>query len=188
MIIETERLILKPYELDNMNDYHALMSNACVWTYSTNVPHKNLLQTERKLNELVSRYNDSFTEFHALFAKHNNIFVGEAGILSLNLNANRCVIGYNLLPDFWGKGYATEISKSLIEYAFDELKVERVEALAMKSNAVSCRVLEKSGMTLEGVLRHFTKIQGVYENVCYYSIIASDRAKQALVTSVGAQH
>ncbi len=177
MIIETEGLILKPYEFNNINDYNTLMTNTLVWTYSTNIPHESILQSKEKLKELIQRYDNNFIGFHALFEKTKRVYIGEAGILSLNYNANRCVIGYNLLPDFWGKGYATEISKALTEYAFDELKVERVEALVQKSNIASCRVLEKSGLMLEGVLRHFAKIRGVYEDVCYYAIITPDRIK-----------
>lgn len=175
MIIETKRLLLKPYSMEDLEDYYSLMSNPIVWTYSTNTPHENILQSEQQLKEILTRYEHSCIGFYALFEKTENVYIGEAGILSINRIADRCVIGYNLLPDYWGKGYATEIAKSLIEYAFDELQVERVEALAHKSNMASCKVLEKSGMYLDGLLRHFAKIRGNYEDVCYYSIISSDR-------------
>jgi len=66
------------------------------------------------------------------------------------------------------------ISKALITYAFDELHAQRVEALAMKANTASCRVLEKSGMTREGILKNFTKIDEIYHDVCYYGIIESE--------------
>ncbi|MCL1873300.1 MAG: GNAT family N-acetyltransferase [Clostridiales bacterium] len=174
MIVETDRLILRPYNFKYINDYYSLMSDHLVWGYSTIIPHENILQSEQKLREIIAQYADGFIGFHALFRKDGNIFIGEAGILSFDDEANKCVIGYNLLPDFWRKGYATEISESLIEYAFAELHIERIEALALKSNTASCKVLEKSGMHLEGVLRHFTKIRGAYEDVCYYSIIRSD--------------
>ena len=80
----------------------------------------------------------------------------------------------NLLPDYWNLGYATEITKALVSYAFEDIGIERVEALAMSLNIASCKVLEKSGFTLEGILRHFTKIKDKYYDVCYYSIISSD--------------
>ena len=175
MFIESERLILKPYAKEDINDYHKLMPADIVWAFSTHIPHENIEQSERKLKELISGYSDKPFSFHALIKREGEVFIGEAGIISYNKTANRCVIGYNLLPEFWGTGYGTEISKALLNYAFTEVNVERVEALAMSANTASCKVLEKSGMKLEGVLRHFTKIQGKYENVCYYGIIASDR-------------
>ena len=174
MVIETERLILKSYTLDDLNNYHLLMSNALVWEYSTNIPHENIAELRQKLEQTIEGYANNSLGFHALFDKNDGIFIGEAGILSWNKNADRCVIGYNLLPDFWGMGYATEISEALIKHAFDELHARRVEALAQKANIASCRVLEKSGMTLEGVLRNFMKKHGNYYDVCYYSIISGE--------------
>jgi len=136
--------------------------------------HEDILQSEQKLEKLIAGYANSSIGFHALFDKNENTYIGEAGVLSFNKNVDRCVTGYNLLPNFWGLGYATEISRALVSYAFDELHAERIEALAMKSNIASCKVLEKSGMVLEGILRNFTKIEGIYQDVCYYSIISDD--------------
>lgn len=177
MIIETDRLLLKPYNFEDLDNYHKLMSNELVWTYSTNVTHDSIMQSEHKLKDLILSHCENFIGFHALFDKSNTDYIGEAGILSYNPNANRCVVGYNLLPEFWRNGYATEINKALIDFAFEEIKVERVEALVQETNIASCKVLEKSGMHLEGILRNFTRVRGVYENVCYYSIITSDQKK-----------
>ncbi len=67
-------------------------------------------------------------DFMALYLKGTNEFIGEAGIIGYNPNANRCVIGYNLLPEFWNQGYASEITNCI------ELGFERIEALALLSN------------------------------------------------------
>lgn len=88
-----------------------------------------------------------------------------------------CLIGYNLLPQYWNQGYATEITKHLVKYSFEFLDVERIEALVLQINSASCRVLEKSGFMLEGVLRNFNKCETGYRNVCYYGIISSDYKK-----------
>ncbi len=84
------------------------------------------------------------------------------------------MIGYNLLPSFWNNGFGTEIALALIRYAFGELGLERVEALALELNFASCKVLEKAGLRKEGVLRHFAKIDGNYYDVCYYGLTRTD--------------
>ena len=173
--METGRLKLIPYKKEDLEEYHILMSSAPVWTYSTHRPHNQLSQSELKLANTIADYEKYGVGFQALYEKENNVFIGEAGILSLNQEANRCVLGYNLLPCFWGQGYATEIIKELTDDAFDNLKVERIEALVQKHNLASCRVLEKSRFKLEGVLRNFSKNQEVYLDVCYYGMISSDR-------------
>jgi len=174
MNIETSRLTLKNYTDIDFEHYWQLKSTDKVWKYSTFTPYENKHEASDNFNKLLDSLKDNPYQFAALWTKEDSRFIGEAGILSLNQRTNKCVIGYNLLPDFWNFGFSTEITKALVSYAFEELGVERIEALAMSLNLASCRVLEKSRFTLEGTLRHFTRINDEYFDVCYYSIISSD--------------
>ena len=174
MNIETSRLILKDYTKNDFKYYWQLKSTEKVWEYSTFIPYKNEQEASVNFDKMLTSLRDNPYHFAALWTKEDGHFIGEAGILSLNQYTNRCVVGYNLLPDYWNLGYATEITKALVSYAFEDIGIERVEALAMSLNIASCKVLEKSGFTLEGILRHFTKIKDKYYDVCYYSIISSD--------------
>ncbi len=173
MKLETARLLLREYILSDADNYFKLKSCPEVWKYSTNSVITDKEASTRDL-AVISSYSKSGSGFCALILKETGEYIGEAGVLSINQNVNRCVIGYNLLPAFWGRGLATEISKALVAYAFDNLEMERVEALALKDNRGSCRVLEKSGLLMEGVLRHFTRINGVYADVCYYGMTRGD--------------
>ncbi|HKL99746.1 MAG TPA: GNAT family N-acetyltransferase, partial [Mobilitalea sp.] len=145
-----------------------------VWKHSTFVPLKDIEQAKSMLDNLIhDRASGEYT-FMALHKKDGNEFIGEAGIIGCNPNSNRCVIGYNLLPQYWKKGYATEITRDIVKYVFEGLRLERVEALALQINTASCRVLEKSGFLLEGVLRNYNHYELGYRNVCYYGLISSD--------------
>lgn len=174
MIIETNRLILREYSNEDIDDYYKLKSCKEVWKFSTYIPIKDYESAKRQLHDLIESKTEKDIGFCAIIDKKSNEYIGEAGILSFNRVADRCVIGYNLLPEYWNNGFATEITKELIKYAFKNLSTERVEALAMNSNVASVRVLEKSGMKKEGVLRHFAKLNGTYYDVCYYGIIKED--------------
>jgi len=174
VFLETPRLRLRPYKMEDLASYHALMSDPNVLRYSSKQPSETLAQSGQKLMEIVESSDDP-VGFHALVERESGRCIGEAGILSLTPRANRCVIGYNLLPAFWGQGYATEIASALVDYAFDILQLERVEALAQVANIASRRVLEKTGFALEGTLRHFAYIAGTYRDVCTYGMIRSDR-------------
>ncbi len=59
-------------------------------------------------------------------------------------------LGYRFLEEQWGKGFATEGSLQILEYAFRELKLEKVIAVAMEDNRASTRVMEKLGMAFSG--------------------------------------
>lgn len=174
MYLESTNLILKKYEKSDIYNFFKLKSNKVVWQYSTFTPTVNIDIAIDNLNEHIEKNKITPFMFHGVFLKSSLKYIGEAGILSYNQNANRCTIGYNLLPEYWNRGYATEIVIKLLSYAFDNLKVERVEAIVMKDNIYSCKVLEKSGFMLEGVLRNFTKIENCYKDVCYYSKLSSD--------------
>ncbi|MCH7945300.1 MAG: GNAT family N-acetyltransferase, partial [Armatimonadetes bacterium] len=61
-------------------------------------------------------------------------------------------IGYELAPDHWGNGYATEALREVVRYGFEELRLNRLQAWAYEPNKASQRVLEKAGFTHEGTM------------------------------------
>lgn len=172
--LETKRLFLSDYKTDDLDGYFTLKSCEQVWNYSTFIPLKEKEQAKKSLDQLITDRNNGKFTYLALYKKHTNVFIGEAGIIGYNADANRCVVGYNLLPQYWNQGYATEIIKELIKYSFEVLKVERLEALVLQNNKASCRALEKNGFSLEGILRNFNRCETGYRNVCYYGMIFSD--------------
>ncbi len=174
MYLESKNLILKEYSKSDLIDFYKLKSEEKVWKYSTFNPIEKMEDAAVALEEHVNNYSKTHFIHHAIFLKDSLIFIGETGILSYNPNVDRCTVGYNLLPDYWNKGYATEIVKSLLEYSFHYLKCERVEAIVMKANGASCGVLEKCGFQLEGKLRNFTKLENEYKDVCLYAKLSSD--------------
>ena len=174
MILETERLLLTDYQLDDLDDFFKLKSCIEVWNYSTFIPLREKDEAKLLLNNLINDRKNGKYVFMALYKKETNEFIGEGGIIGHNPNANRCEVGYNLLPQYWNQGYATEITKGIAKYAFECLEFERIEALVLQINKCSCKVLEKSAFLLEGVLRNFNRSETGYNNVCYYGMISSD--------------
>ncbi len=174
MEILTERLCLKEYDKSCIKDYYKLKSCPSVWSYSTFVPVQSIGEAEHLLNEQIVSRGREKGRFLALYQRDNYQFIGEAGIISINRNANRYEIGYNLLPEFWNQGFATEIAAKLVIHVINDLKFERVEALVLSDNKASCRVMEKCGFKCEGILRHFNRHEDNYRDVNYYGIISSD--------------
>ena len=100
--------------------------------------------------------------------------VGAIG-LSLKLEHLRAEIGYWIGVPFWNHGYATEAAKALIEFGFDELGLNRIEAHHFTRNPASGRVMEKLGMTLEGVRRQHVLKSDELEDLALYAVLGSDR-------------
>lgn len=172
--IETERLILKNYCENDLENMYRLKSEPLVWKFSTKITSNKIEDSKSSLESVLKNYAKNNDDFQALFLKDSGDYIGEAGILTFNNQNNRAVVGYNLLPKYWNNGYATEITKALVKYLFDYTKTERIEALALEANKASRKVLEKSGFVLEGLLRNFTYINNQYSNVCYFGIIRHD--------------
>ncbi|RSK28590.1 N-acetyltransferase [Bacillus sp. HMF5848] len=172
--METNRLLLKNYSKDDLANFHRLKSEPIVWRYSDKKAATDMTETKLALEAVLQNYENSKCDFQALFLKQSMTYIGEAGVLAMSVKNKRAVVGYNILPAFWGQGYATEITKALVRQLFEVEGMERIEALVLEGNMASRKVLEKAGLQQEGLLRHFTCIAGEYKNVCYYGMIRSD--------------
>ncbi len=91
-------------------------------------------------------------------------------------------VGYMLVKEAWGKGYAVEAMRALLDYAFDELQRHRVEALIFADNAPSRKVVERLGFRLEGyfVEHEWSEQEGRYLDDCIYGLLDREWANQKL--------
>ena len=148
IIIETKRLILREF---NINDFEA------VFEFNSRVEvHKytgyEIIKSIERAKEIISNiwlndYKNYGYGRWAVIYKPENKIIGFAGLKYLP-EINETDIGYRFLPEYWGKGIATEVSKKIINYGFDQLKLNRIIGITMPENIGSCKVLEKIGLTL----------------------------------------
>ena len=83
-------------------------------------------------------------------------------------------VGYRYFPESWGNGYATEALSSVVEFAFSQLSLHKVESGCVRENAASARVLEKSGFRLEGCRRQGFLIGQKWHDFMVYGILKKD--------------
>ena len=176
MDIRTKRLILKETDWTYVEFIHELHSFPEVDEFNTLGIPKDIDETkelirpsiEDKMN--VVRKQIAWT----VFLKDNNVFIGEAG---MHLSSDKFKLGeiyFKLHPMHWGKGYATEIAKSLIKFGFEKMNLHKVEAGVQTENIKSIRVLEKAGMTREGLRRKILPIRGEWKDNYHYAILEDD--------------
>lgn len=89
-------------------------------------------------------------------------------------------IGYVLAEDYWGQGLITEAIKRIIQFGFDNIKLNRIEAVHFMENEASGMAMVKAGMLYEGTLRKGIFAKGKFWDVKQYAIIKDDPAKKAL--------
>ncbi len=86
-------------------------------------------------------------------------------------------IGYILLDKYWGRGYASEILKALIDYSFTVLGLHRVFGKCDERNGASAKVMEKCGMRREGLLREHVYLRDHWRNSLVFGILESEYRK-----------
>ena len=174
---ETERLFLKEIKYNDLEDIHRLHSIPAVDEFNTLGIPETLEDTERLMNPLIeARFKSPRKSFTwKIELKSSGDFIGLAGMTLSNDKFRLGEIFYKLHPDFWGNGYATEIARRLIKLGFEELTLHKVEAGVATGNVKSIRVLEKTGMTREGLRRQILPIRGEWTDNYHYAIVETDK-------------
>nr|WP_310257385.1 GNAT family protein [Fictibacillus barbaricus] len=118
-----------------------------------------------RLERLVTYALDDTDYYFGIFTCGDNKLIGSINLFSVMRGSiQSAFVGYFLDKKQNGKGYTTEAVKLIVKYAFDELKLHRVEAGVMPHNLGSIRVLEKAGFEKEGLARKNVKINGKWED------------------------
>lgn len=145
-IIETERLILRPFTDTDVEAVLEFNSHPEVVRYTGEEPLQTLEEAQSVINTVRNRdYNVQGYGRMAVVHKLDNKVIGFSG-LKWEADIEETDIGYRFLPKYWGKGIATESCLPLLEYGFVELGLHRIVGLAYPANVASCKVLEKIGM------------------------------------------
>lgn len=97
--------------------------------------------------------------------------IGNCGIRKASSDSHEAEIGYELAPDQWGNGYATEAVRAIMRFGWETLRLHRIAAWCLAENVASARVLEKAGMTLEGRMRDKEAFKGRYWDVLLYAAV-----------------
>ena len=176
-IIKTRRLILRPMRLQDADVvFRSYASDPVATRYLAWTTHKRVVETRAFLRQAVRTWRDG-TEYLWAMILRDGTLIGSIGIRP---GAIRAEIGYVVNRAYWGNGYTTEAARALVKWLQTQKNIYRIWATCDVDNTASARVLEKVGMTLEGILRKWI-IRPQWGNVprdcCCYSMVK--RAKRA---------
>lgn len=172
--LETERLILRKLDISDAGDIFEYASDPIVTRYMTFETHKTIDDAKGFINFVLDRYSRDESGEWGIELKTNSRLIGTLGIASFDQKNSCITIGYILAKHYWGKGIVTEAVKRVIRFAFDDMKVNRVEAYHFLGNDASGRVMQKAGMQYEGILRQKLFARGEYRDVKQYAILKDD--------------
>jgi len=147
-VLETERLILRPFKLEDLDDFYDYAKEEGVGEFAGWPTHKSKEESLNILKMFIEGTNGD-QEF-ALELKETNKLVGSLGVHNRSMDPDypgnkHLEIGYVLRKDQWGKGLMTEAVLCAIDYCFDDLEVDVLWCGHFTHNDRSRRVVEKCG-------------------------------------------
>lgn len=153
ILLETPRLLFRPFELTDAEAMFKMDSNPNVHKYLWNKPTQNIEETLKIIEYIQKQYSENQIGRFATILKETGEFIGWTGIKFVNDhvengNTNFFDYGYRLDEPFWNKGYATEATEMWLDYGFSQMKIEEMNAYTHAENGASNRVLSKCGMQL----------------------------------------
>ncbi len=178
--IETHRLVLRPFTIDDADDmFSNWASDPEVTRFLTWPPHSSADVTRMVLGSWVSRYGDGGYFQWAIEWKETGTVIGSIAVVKLEEAIESAEIGYCLGRKFWGRGIMPEALRAVMDFLFDTVGLNRITAGHDVNNPKSGRVMEKAGMRKEGVLRASgINNQGI-RDVAVWAALREDRVPKA---------
>ena len=175
--IETERLILRRYRVEDAEDMFRNWASVPEVTKFLSWPtHTSVDFTRKLLTDWVSFYEDGKTYNWGITLKGDDRVIGNIAVVERDERTCSYEVGYCLGHAFWGRGIMPEALRAVIRYLFEgESDLQRVYATHDLRNPKSGRVMQKAGMHFDGILRGSKKnMQGIHDTA-FYSVLRSDR-------------
>ena len=162
---ETERMLLRPATMDDAEAWSRFHLDPIATQYYPDSAKGGIEVARQWLTRLLDRYRARTFGFLCLIDKESGHYLGQCGLLTQEVEGEMLLeVGYALLRDAWGKGYATEAAQWFRNYAFEKELSDTVVSLIHPENVPSQRVAARNGMT-RGRLAHWREI-----DVYIYSI------------------
>lgn len=172
IILQTERLILRPLTESDDEAIFDYSKNPNVGPNAGWKPHENIEETRAIMNTVFLKEG----VFGIVLRKTGKLF-GSLGLVTdaKRENDRTRMLGYAIGEDYWGHGYITEAARAVVEYGFVELKLDLISAYCFPFNARSKQVLEKLGFKYEGRLAQCdVRFDGeILDNECF-ALLAKD--------------
>lgn len=177
-IIQTDRLLLRPFRMEDARAmYDNWASDLEVTKYLSWPAHDSPAVTRSVLQDWVSNYvNQDYYQW-AMVSKKMGLPIGSIGVVSHSDRAAKAHMGYCMGRPWWHQGYMTEALSAVMDFLFDEVGFQRIEAQYDTRNPHSGGVMQKCGMTYEGTHRRSACTTSGICDTAWYAILADERKK-----------
>lgn len=173
-VIETERLVLRKLKMDDAADLFAYASDPAVPRFMPWEAHKTKEETNEFIRFILDGYENQRKLTWAIELKGTGKMIGTIDFVKWLPKHGRAEIAYALSRKYWGKAYMPEAAKALIAFGFNSMELNKIEASILLENIQSRSVLEKIGMSFEGVARQHFKLRNEFVDLAMFSLLKSE--------------
>jgi ribosomal-protein-alanine N-acetyltransferase len=173
-LLVTKRLTLRAPTAKDVTAFRAILSIPDVTSFSSWPDNPTQAQCERFVRWMAKLYASGNGSAWIIEDRGSKTLAGAIRYNSVQKKWKCGQIGYELHPDFWGKGLMTEAVAAAVTYGHQALGLNRIEAWTLPGNPASDRVLEKTGFRYEGTLRQKAWFKGAYHDFRMFGRIADD--------------
>lgn len=175
--IETERLLIQKLDSETMNQIFELNNDDEIKKILGITTDEDFDRQKKIHQQGYQSYNRKMLNFQ-IVEKQSSVIIGNCGFHTWNSQHHRAEIGYALNADeFKNKGFMKEAVEKVLEFGFEEMQLNRIEALIDENNIPSKKLLDYFGFTREGNLRGHYLVDGIFEDSVLYSLLQSEYKK-----------
>lgn len=168
-ILETERLILSQLEERDVPFIVEYLQHRIFSDLTSNIPYPYVENDARSWLKMSKEAFDTNTGYTFAIRNKEGQIIGAIGLH--DRDDDKAELGYWIGIPYWNKGYVTEAAKAIIDFGFNELKLNKIFATHFPHNPASGRIMEKAGMEQEAVLIKEVKKDGEYFDLVRYCIL-----------------
>jgi [ribosomal protein S5]-alanine N-acetyltransferase len=144
-ILTTERLTLRQLSIDDQQDIFTLRSDTEINKYLGREPSKTIEDAINFINKINDNFKKNNSIYWVITLTKTKTFVGTICLFDFSNENNKCEIGYELLTNFQGQGIMKEATEKVINYAFQTIRLQKIDAFTHNGNRNSTKLLEKVG-------------------------------------------
>jgi len=178
MRLETKRLIIRPLDMNDLHDFHGILSQKEVMQY---IP--DMTPTPEELKGYFEWFFDCYKKNRpdkiikytvGIELKESRRPIGWCGFGPLDFNPGEIELYYGIAREHWNRGYATEASLAMLDFAFRAVGLNEIVAVVMPANKASVRVIEKVGLIYRKKVENLPEKFAGYEGDHYYSLTRAE--------------
>ncbi|MFF3022480.1 GNAT family N-acetyltransferase [Gottfriedia sp. NPDC057948] len=176
--IETSRLKLRRFKDEDVSNFYIYRSNPDVAIYQgwENYKYQQATDFIEKQKSAEMNIPDSWVQV-AIENKMDGRLIGDIGVHTLSIPKNQIEIGFTLEPMYQNKGYAFEALQGILDYLFNELNKEKINAIADEKNSSSIKLLRKLGFQQIKIIEN-SYFKGQYVNEIMFGLSKNDWNKK----------